>query len=76
MEDSSFKFAALIFPPSPSRSVLLGETTQLLDEIPSDIPPSNLALLQFISHNTARVVFTKHSVGHTPSLGFCGPELT
>lgn len=76
MEETSFKFAFLVFPSLRSRSVLLGETTQVLGESPSAVSLPPVLLLTVHFHSTARVVFTKHSSGHASFLGFCDPKLT
>ena len=58
MEESTFKFASLIFLPIPSRPVL---TAHLLN-----VSPSDTSLLLVL------LIFTMHSLGHTSSLGRCG----
>lgn len=61
MEESTFKFASLIFLPIPSRPVLTGETAHVLDVSPSD---TSLPLVLLIC--------ITYSLGHTSSLGRCG----
>lgn len=74
IEESSFKFASLRFPPILSRSVFLGETTQLLDDSPWNnfLPPVCSYTVRFWQH---RVFSTKHRLGHVSSLGFCDLNL-